>query len=182
MPRKNVRRLTHGAPALEELRGSWGRRPGAGRRIHPSECSGRVGCGLDRRKEDRLAGAVGVVVVTTPPGSASSIGALIHRGPRRLWREEAEAEGEVGTYVLTTPAPASWGCAHPSALRLGDRKVPVREQPGQAKGHGGTEPRCRNKEGEPAGAGQEVKLENVDSTLGTMGVSKQESDHQLLLP
>lgn len=36
--------------------------------------------------------------------------------------------------------------------------------------------------GEPAGAGQEVKLENVDATLGTMGVSKQESDHQLLLP
>ena len=60
--------------------------------------------------------------------------------------------------------------------------MPVREQPGRAKGRGGTEPRCRNKAGEPAGAGQEVKLENVDSTLGTMGVSEQESDHQLLLP
>ena len=51
VPRKNVRRLTHGAPALEELRGSWGRRPGAGRRIHPSECSGRDGCGLTGGKK-----------------------------------------------------------------------------------------------------------------------------------
>lgn len=83
---------------------------------------------------------------------------LFHRrfNPQRpsekaLWREEEEAEGEVGTYALTTPAPASWARAHPSALRLGDRKVPVREQPGRAKGCSGTEPRCRNKVGSRQG-------------------------------
>lgn len=71
---------------------------------------------------------------------------------------------------------------HLSALRRRDRTVPVREQPGCAEGRSGMESGCRNRVEELPGAGREVTLENVDSTLGATGVSKKESDNRLLLP